>query len=78
MIKPPKTIPPLCIADIESLNHDGQGVAHVDGKVVFIDGALPRERVQYQPRRSKNSYELGETVAILREASARVAPKCTP
>lgn len=76
MIKPSKTVAPTRIADIESLNHDGQGVAHMDGKVVFIDGALPRERVEYQPRRSKNSYELGETVAILREASARITPKC--
>jgi 23S rRNA (uracil1939-C5)-methyltransferase len=28
---------------IESFTHDGRGVAHVDGKAVFIDEALPGE-----------------------------------
>ncbi len=32
---------------IESLAHDGRGVAHVDGKVVFIDEALPGEEVEF-------------------------------
>jgi 23S rRNA (uracil1939-C5)-methyltransferase len=31
--------------EIESLNHDGKGVAHVDGKAVFVTGALPGEKV---------------------------------
>jgi len=32
---------------IESLSHDGRGVAHVDGKVIFIDEALPGPSVVY-------------------------------
>ena len=32
---------------IESLSHDGRGVAHLDGKAVFIDGALPGEVVSF-------------------------------
>ncbi|MBW6454034.1 MAG: TRAM domain-containing protein, partial [Methyloprofundus sp.] len=32
---------------IESLAHDGRGVAHVDGKVIFIDEALPGEEVEF-------------------------------
>ncbi|MFY9327559.1 MAG: TRAM domain-containing protein [Georgfuchsia sp.] len=32
---------------IESLDHEGRGVAHVDNKVIFIKGALPGERVEY-------------------------------
>ena len=36
------------IVTIDALNHDGRGVARVNGKVVFIDGALPGERVSFQ------------------------------
>jgi 23S rRNA (uracil1939-C5)-methyltransferase len=45
------------IAEIESLDHEGRGVAHVDGKVVFVEGALPGERVDYVSHRRKPSYE---------------------
>ncbi len=31
--------------DIESLSHEGRGVARIDGKAAFVDGALPAERV---------------------------------
>ena len=27
--------------EIESLTHDGRGLAHVDGKALFVDGVLP-------------------------------------
>ena len=36
------------ILDIESLDGDGQGVARHDGKVFFVEGALPGERVRAQ------------------------------
>ena len=31
---------------IESLDQEGRGVAHLDGKVIFIEGALPGEIVE--------------------------------
>ena len=31
--------------EIESLSHEGRGIAHLDGKVAFVDGALAREQV---------------------------------
>ena len=34
-------------AEIESLSHDGRGVTHIDGKTVFIHGALPGEKVTF-------------------------------
>ena len=38
--------------EVESLDIEAQGVAHrADGKVVFIEGALPGERVQVQVSR---------------------------
>lgn len=64
------------IAEIESLDHEGRGVAHVDGKVVFIDGALPGERVDYVSYRRKPSYEKAHAQKVLRASSQRVSPPC--
>lgn len=64
------------IAEIESLDHEGRGVAHVDGKVVFIDGALPGERVSYTSFRSKSKYENARADTILKPSSQRVTPAC--
>ena len=61
---------------IESLDHEGRGVTHVDGKVVFIDGALPGERVSYTSFRSKSKYENARADAILKSSSQRVTPRC--
>jgi 23S rRNA (uracil1939-C5)-methyltransferase len=61
---------------IESLDHEGRGVAHVDGKVVFIDGALPGERVTYTAYRRKPSFEMAEVVRIMQPSSRRVTPRC--
>ena len=61
---------------VESLDLEGRGVAHVDGKAVFIDGALPCERVAYVSRKAKRAYEIATATRILRESAARVAPRC--
>jgi 23S rRNA (uracil1939-C5)-methyltransferase len=63
--------------EVESLDFEAQGVAHrADGKVVFIEGALPGERVQLQVQRRKNQWEQGSVTAIARESSQRVRPGC--
>jgi 23S rRNA (uracil1939-C5)-methyltransferase len=63
-------------AHIESLDHEGRGVAHVDGKVIFIEGALPGEVVEYASYRRKPSYEKAHAVSVLLSSSQRVAPAC--
>jgi 23S rRNA (uracil1939-C5)-methyltransferase len=65
------------IADIESLDHEGSGVAHVDGKAVFIEGALPGERVDYVSYRRKRSYEKAHAQHVLFASSQRVNPPCS-
>jgi 23S rRNA (uracil1939-C5)-methyltransferase len=63
--------------EVESLDLEAQGVAHrADGKVVFIEGALPGERVQVQVSRKKNQWEQGQMSALARESSQRVRPGC--
>jgi 23S rRNA (uracil1939-C5)-methyltransferase len=61
---------------IESLDHEGRGVAHVNEKVIFIEGALPGERVEYESYQRKPRYEQAYATTILRESSQRVTPGC--
>ena len=62
---------------IESLDLDAQGIAHkADGKVVFIEGALPFELVNVNVHRKKNNWELGTLSHIHKESSQRVKPQC--
>lgn len=62
---------------IESLDLEAQGIAHrEDGKVVFVEGALPFETVSAKTRRAKNNWESATLTAIHRESNQRVTPKC--
>ena len=61
---------------VESLDQEGRGVAHADGKVIFIEGALPGEMVSYSSYRNKPSFEQAQVTAIHQAASMRVQPKC--
>lgn len=62
---------------VKSLDLEAQGVAHrPDGKVVFIEGALPFEVVSAQMHRSKASFEKGTLTDIHTESSQRVQPAC--
>lgn len=61
---------------IEALDQEGRGVAHVQGKVIFIEGALPGERVTYSAYRKKPSFELAQTHRIIESGFSRVSPRC--
>lgn len=64
------------IAHIESLDQEGRGVGRIEGKVIFIDGALPGEKVTYKTTRSKASYEIGKLDQILKASPMRTQPQC--
>lgn len=64
------------VALIDSLDQEGRGVTRRDGKVVFVEGALPGEEVEYEVYRSKPSFELGLTTQLFKESPLRVIPKC--
>jgi 23S rRNA (uracil1939-C5)-methyltransferase len=62
---------------VESLDFDAQGIAHNDeGKVIFIDGALPGERVLAETVRVKAAFEKARVVQVLKESVLRVTPQC--
>jgi 23S rRNA (uracil1939-C5)-methyltransferase len=64
------------VVQIESLDQEGRGVARRDGKVIFVDGALPGERVEISPYRRKPGYELATVTRFHGESAQRVAPRC--
>ena len=66
----------MSIAEVESLDHEGRGVAHVEGKAIFIEGALPGECVAYTSFRRKPAFENARADAILKASSQRVTPAC--
>jgi 23S rRNA (uracil1939-C5)-methyltransferase len=63
-------------ADIVDLAVDGRGIARVDGKAVFIDGALPGERVRYRVYRRRRQMDEGLLIEILHRSPDRVDPRC--
>jgi len=64
------------VAQIESLDMEGRGVARTEGKVAFIEGALPGERVRWQRNRAKARFDTGRVVEILRSSTLRAQPHC--
>jgi 23S rRNA (uracil1939-C5)-methyltransferase len=63
-------------AVIESLDREGRGVARVDGKAIFIEGALIGETVEYSAFRRKATWELATATRIVTPAGTRIEPRC--
>jgi len=61
---------------IESMDHEGRGITRLDGKAVFVEGALPGETVEYSSFRRKPNYELAVTDRVLKPSSQRIDPAC--
>lgn len=62
---------------VDALDIEAQGIARrPDGKVVFIEGALPGELVTANVHRKKNNWEAASLLAIHRESAQRVTPGC--
>lgn len=70
--------PPRAPAElrIESLAQDGRGVAHLDGKAVFVAGGLPGERVRVAFTRAHRDYDEAEVEEVFESSPERVEPKC--
>ncbi len=64
------------VGTIESLDHEGRGITRLEGKTIFVEGALPREEVEYSSYRRKPSYELALATRILKASGDRVTPPC--
>ncbi len=63
-------------ARIDSMGHDGRGVARIEGKATFIHGALPGESVLFRYTGRRRGHDEGQTVAVVSPSPDRVAPRC--
>jgi len=66
----------MVTVDVAALDYEGRGVARVEGKAVFVEGALPGETVAIETLRRKPTWDLARTVRIDVAAADRVAPRC--
>jgi 23S rRNA (uracil1939-C5)-methyltransferase len=64
------------VLQVESLDQEGRGVARRDGKAIFIEGALPGERVTCSSYRKKPAYEVATLVKVVKPTAQRVVPRC--
>jgi 23S rRNA (uracil1939-C5)-methyltransferase len=70
------------LLDIESLDMEARGVGHLvnedgsPGKVIFVEGALPGERVRFKSYRRKAKWEAADMTELLRESALRARPRC--
>ncbi|MFT5504716.1 MAG: 23S rRNA (uracil1939-C5)-methyltransferase [Gammaproteobacteria bacterium] len=71
-----KLLPPPFVVEIESLSHEGRGIAHHNGKIVFVFAALPGEKVLIQLQKSNKKYDEANVVEVLEASTDRIEPKC--
>src|SRR3954471_24245511 len=60
---------------VDSLAHGGNGVARLDGYVVFVQGAVPGDRVKAVVTKSKRDYGEARTVEVLEPSPDRIEPR---
>ena len=58
------------------LSHEGRGVGRRNGKTVFVDGALPGEKVNAKLIRKKSRFDEAQLQDILVSSKKRVSPRC--
>lgn len=71
----PKFTEPVT-TNVEKFSHDGRGIARIDGKTTFIEGALADETVIFQYTRQKKDYDEGRLLSVVKGSNHRVEPRC--
>ncbi|HHH35727.1 MAG TPA: 23S rRNA (uracil(1939)-C(5))-methyltransferase RlmD [Gammaproteobacteria bacterium] len=66
----------LFTARVTALADDGRGVAEVEGRPIYIEGALPGETVRFHYLRRRKRSAGGRTVEVLQASPRRVVPPC--
>ncbi|MGB5510104.1 MAG: 23S rRNA (uracil(1939)-C(5))-methyltransferase RlmD [Woeseiaceae bacterium] len=61
---------------IQSVTHDGRGIAQTDGKKVFVAGALSGETVQFIRRKSHRNFDEAELLEVLDASPERITARC--
>lgn len=64
------------IAMIDSVTHDGRGIAGGEGKKVFVAGALAGEQVRFIRRKARRNYDEAELLEVLQPSADRIEARC--
>lgn len=67
----------MTIVEVTDMSHDGRGVAHREGKTVFVAGALPGERARIQITHKHRHFDEARLEEIEVDSADRVIPKCS-
>lgn len=62
---------------IESLSHDGRGVARINGKTTFVSHAIPGDIVDLRIFKQQDKYDEAEMIQIIKPSQERVEPFCS-
>src|SRR4051812_11295080 len=61
---------------ITSLSHEGRGITQIDGKTVFIENALPGEKIEIEITKKHSRYNEARVINIIEASADRVKPQC--
>ena len=61
---------------IHDMSHEGKGIGRADGIAVFVDGAVPGDRVEAEITKVKKNYAFARTMKIVEESEYRIEPVC--
>ncbi|MFH0257367.1 23S rRNA (uracil(1939)-C(5))-methyltransferase RlmD [Vibrio rumoiensis] len=64
------------VVTIDKLDHQGAGIAYHNNKPMFVEGALPQEKVLVQPIEEKSKYSRAKMISIQEASAKRVEPFC--
>lgn len=70
------TVPAVPGVVVERLSHEGRGIARVDGKIVFVEGALPGETITLRYTRQRGQFDEGVALEITTPSPERITPRC--
>lgn len=63
-------------ATVTATSHDGRGIAHIDGKLVFVNGALQDEAVTFRYLRERSNFAEAEVTEVITPSPLRQQPQC--
>ena len=71
-----KQLPEPQQVTIDSMSHEGRGIARVNGKTVFVFGALTGETVRIQVVKSTRNFDQATTLEVIEPSAQRIAARC--
>ena len=71
-----KSAPQVHEVTIDAMSHEGRGIAHINGKTVFVFGALKGERVRIQVDQRRRKFDQATTLEVLEGSPQRIEPRC--